>query len=375
MKPIPPRKPGEGRLRELDGWRAISVLLVIAHHLGKFQFHDLVAHHVRLATLCDDCGPLGVKIFFVISGFVICRLLLIEERRYGAVSLKGFYLRRVFRILPPFYFYLGAVSLLIAAQLIPGRWEGIATSGIFLYDLIPAMRGNWFVGHSWSLAVEEQFYLTFPAIWLLSRRSVGRKPAVIAMYLAVLGWNLSSAVLHRNYLTPFSIRAGFACISFGIIMATFEDRFRAMARSIPSAIVAVIGFSVLWHPAEHYNWVSSLYECAYMPMSIALVLAYSLERGNLLREFLCSKPIQAIGITSYGIYLWQELFTAPLEYYTHSGRFIGYLLPALFVVVPLSWFLIEGPSVQLGKALSARLRPRGARREVAVQAKPVLELP
>src|SRR5580692_5069731 len=108
----------EGRLRELDGWRAISVLLVIVHHVFSWQHPEVFSSHGRLFHLFRYCGPLGVKVFFVISGFVICRLLLLEEKRYGNVSLGAFYIRRAFRILPPLYFYLSIILLLTSLGLV-----------------------------------------------------------------------------------------------------------------------------------------------------------------------------------------------------------------------------------------------------------------
>src|ERR1017187_6506457 len=90
------------RLRELDGWRAISVLLVLRQHALVHQHGRMLSHHLYLAFVEHYIGGLAVKIFFVISGFVICRLLISEERHYGAASILGFYYRRVFRILPPF---------------------------------------------------------------------------------------------------------------------------------------------------------------------------------------------------------------------------------------------------------------------------------
>jgi peptidoglycan/LPS O-acetylase OafA/YrhL len=83
-----------GRLRELDGWRAVSVLLVMLHHILGYQHHGLMSRFSFLDHTVDYLGSLGVKIFFVISGFVICRLMISEELRYGSVSLKAFYYRR-----------------------------------------------------------------------------------------------------------------------------------------------------------------------------------------------------------------------------------------------------------------------------------------
>ena len=122
----------EGRIKELDGWRAISVLLVIAHHIGAYQYAALVVHpHHRIYLLLSRCGPRGVKVFFEISGFVICRLLILEERRCAAVSLRGFYLRRVFRILPPYCLYLATICLLLLLQLIAAEWRMISRLHFF----------------------------------------------------------------------------------------------------------------------------------------------------------------------------------------------------------------------------------------------------
>lgn len=94
-----------------------------------------------------------------------------------------------------------------------------------------------------------------------------------------------------------------------------------------------------------------------MPVGIGLMLLFSLERGPWLRAFLCSKPMQAISLTSYGIYLWQQLFTAPImENIPSHSRVIYLLLPLLFVVVPLSYFMVEKPVMRYGKFLSRRTR-------------------
>ena len=202
------QKPNE-RLKELDGWRAVSVLLVILHHLGAYQLANLVSPHVRLTAILEDCGPLGVKVFFVISGFVICRLLILEESRYGAVSLKTFYVRRVFRILPPFFLYVGVISLLLSVRLLNDSWSGICNGALFLYDFVPAERGSWFIGHTWSLAVEEQFYLVFPALWVLTKR-IGRNRVFPVVFCLIVLWNLSTTVSGWDQLTILSARSGFS---------------------------------------------------------------------------------------------------------------------------------------------------------------------
>jgi peptidoglycan/LPS O-acetylase OafA/YrhL len=360
MSPSSTQNAEERRLKELDGWRAVSVLLVIAHHLGAYQYANIVAPHARSAFVFEHCGPLGVKVFFVISGFVICRLLILEENRYGAVSLIGFYLRRAFRILPPFFLYFASVCLLLWIGLIHDSSRGIVSGALFLYDFVPAQHGSWFVGQTWSLAVEEQFYVVFPTLWVLTRR-IGRKRVFIVIFCLIAAWNLFAAISGWDQFTIPSARSGFACICCGVVMATFETRARAIARAVPAIAVAAVALSLLWHPIDHSGWESAAYESIFMPLAIALVLIFSLDRGEWLRRFLRWRPIQAVGLTSYGIYLWQQLFTAPSKFFTASGHPISFLLPLLFVIVPLSYLFVEKPAMRLGRSLAegVRLAPVG----------------
>jgi peptidoglycan/LPS O-acetylase OafA/YrhL len=374
MMALPSNKLTEGRLRELDGWRAISVLLVIAHHLGAFQYGHIVAPHLRSAAVFSNIGPLGVKVFFVISGFVICRLLILEEKRNSNVSLKGFYIRRVFRILPPLYLYLAVLGLLLAFGLIHETWSGICSSAFFLYDFVPAMRGGWGVGHTWSLAVEEQFYLTFPILWVLTRK-LGRGRVFLGIFCLLAAWNLWAAMANWNQITVPSTRAGYACICWGVVLASFETRARAVGRKIPSLVAAALSLILLWHPVGFSTWRSALYESVYMPLAIGTVLVFSLECTLWFRTVLCWKPVQAIGLSSYGIYLWQQLFTGPAEFYTATGKPIQFFLQLLLVIVPLSYFFVERPLMRLGRSLANRVRPDRVREMAYAQDRPIAQLP
>jgi peptidoglycan/LPS O-acetylase OafA/YrhL len=347
------RDPGE-RLRELDGWRAMSVLLVVFYHIAWFQHRPFVMRFPGLGHVIYYCGPLGVKVFFVISGFVICRLLILEDLRYGSVSLKSFYYRRVFRILPPLFTYLGALSLLLGAGLIHEHWKAISYGAFFLYDLSAAPPG-WFVGHTWSLAVEEQFYLIFPALWIFAPRR-WRSQVFFGVFLLCALWNLPGLHTGWDAFILSDARQGFACISCGVLLAIHERRVRAMSAKVPAFIVALVGLLLLMHPAGTHGWQAGLYEGLLVPPAIGLVLSFSLVRGHALRTFLCSKPVQAVGLTSYGIYLWQQLFTAPGIYLVGAGEMIPLLLPALALIVPMSYFLIEKPAIRFGKFLSRRAR-------------------
>jgi peptidoglycan/LPS O-acetylase OafA/YrhL len=347
----------EGRLRELDGWRAISVLLVIVHHVFSWQHPEVFSSHGRLFHLFRYCGPLGVKVFFVISGFVICRLLLQEEKRYGNVSLGAFYIRRAFRILPPLYFYLAIILLLTSLGLVVSPLPTMLSSALFLQDLRIWVPHDWFVGHTWSLATEEQFYLVFPTLWIISRK-ISRVPFFLILFSLVVAWNVSDAISSWDPIMGFAARPGFACICFGVIMAILEPQARAIAKRVPMVTVISLMLVLLWSPMEGAPLSTALYDTLFVPPAIGIVLMFSLERKGWLRSLLCSSPLQAIGVTSYGAYLWQELFTALPRDLSVAAKPLSFLLPLLLVIVPLSWRFIEKPAMQLGKRLSKRLRAR-----------------
>ncbi|HMB27009.1 MAG TPA: acyltransferase, partial [Blastocatellia bacterium] len=129
----------------LDGIRAIAVFLVIFYHFG-FAWAP---------------GGLGVTMFFVLSGFLITWLLLKENGKYGDVSLKGFYLRRVLRIFPAFYVYWTALVFLLLLKGKDVLWPHAISSFFYVSDYYNAILGdpNNGFSHTWSLAIEEQFYL------------------------------------------------------------------------------------------------------------------------------------------------------------------------------------------------------------------------
>src|SRR4051812_34868116 len=141
-------------LPSLDGLRAISIGLVLLGHLiGTRGF-------VQSMPLANDAGLLGVRVFFVISGFLITSILLDELSRKGTIALPRFYFRRTMRLFPASYFLVGCIAVLAGWGIV--RLEsGDLTLAITYTTNFRTHRG-WSLGHLWSLAVEEQFYLLWP---------------------------------------------------------------------------------------------------------------------------------------------------------------------------------------------------------------------
>ena len=179
--------PKTGYLPTLDGWRAIAIVAVLLDHTVEYSG---LGHYPKLLSLTHT-GPNGVSLFFAISGFLICSRLLEEKRAFGQISLRGFYIRRACRILPPAMFYLlviGALSLCGLIIVSPGEWW---SSALFFRNYLP---GDWinrgwggYTIHYWSLAVEEHFYFLWPAALVF----LGKKRArwfALSLAFAVAAW-------------------------------------------------------------------------------------------------------------------------------------------------------------------------------------------
>jgi peptidoglycan/LPS O-acetylase OafA/YrhL len=150
------------RIPSLDGFRAIAILLVLFCHsrLSK-GFPAGLTDVARLSEV-------GVTVFFVISGFLITSLLVAEDAKNGRINLRNFYTRRILRIFPVYFLFVAFIML----------WGNIEKLGITNNNLLHAFtftvnfdqNPNWFLGHFWSLGVEEQFYIFWPVILIVFRK-------------------------------------------------------------------------------------------------------------------------------------------------------------------------------------------------------------
>ena len=166
------------RIRSLDGLRAVSIILVmISHLIGVRGF--LVP---EAAGRVFELGELGVRVFFVISGFLITSILLRELAEHNSVDLVRFYFRRTLRIFPPYYLFVLVLAIVQAIGLITLNPGDLSHALSYSSNYHP--QRSWFVGHTWSLAVEEQFYILWPAILLLLGK---RKGLVLALAALEIG--------------------------------------------------------------------------------------------------------------------------------------------------------------------------------------------
>jgi peptidoglycan/LPS O-acetylase OafA/YrhL len=153
------------------------------------------------------------------------------------------------------------------------------------------------------------------------------------------------------------VMAGFVGIFWGALLSLKEDRARSFARRVsPKAVLLLAVLLLLLSIICMKGWPMVVYETLALSPAMGLFLLFTLEQKSWFSSFLCWPPLRLIGITSYSLYLWQQLFTGTSYNYSGAGRYIPYTLPLLLLIVPVSWVVIEKPSMAFGKTLSRRWR-------------------
>lgn len=237
-----------------------------------FAFPASVGRYKLWSHLFEVAGALGLCIFFVISGFVITRLLIIEERDYGSISLRGFYTRRVFRILPVFYLFILLVCCMSRLGWTPVAPKSVLLAALFLRSL--RFHGiDWFLGHSWSLSVEEQFYIVFPLFWVISEpqrraRFLLAKVAIFLIWSAPVPWGIFAKTLSGSTII------GFGCVNAGALFALCEERARGVAGKVPHWAALLVAVFLFARPVPYSRLTESLY-VLFIPFAVALLLMHT----------------------------------------------------------------------------------------------------
>lgn len=340
------------RIPSLDGIRALSIVLVIVWHFGKdVGWGDLIG-----------LGPLGVRIFFVISGYLITGLLLKELEQDGRVNLLRFYFRRTMRIFPAFYIYLACmlgISLLGWASL--SFRQALPALTYTSNYCVPSLQGS--VAHTWSLATEEQFYLIWPAALAIAGRRRGLFVLFSLLIIAPLSSHFLGSRLHREIPAFFNDPIGIGCLlamTRGYLRRTTSYMGWVHSR-VPTFLPLLILASNL--PILHKGGLRDTFSSLVLNVSIALWLDWAVVNAeSLTGRFLNSRVVVYIGVLSYSLYLWQQPFTglegsnAALRL---SGNWMFLLNPiarlsAIAICTAVSFYLVERPMLRL----RARLEPK-----------------
>ena len=332
----------------LDGLRALAVLMVIVGHAANFPTFPASAK----ALLVVNFAHLGVNVFFVLSGFLITMLLVAERSRTGRVSLLDFYARRTIRIFPAAYAYLAVVAL--------AAWAGLVNllPGDMLHALTYTMNYHhergWSAGHLWSLAVEEQFYLLWPLMFM---RSGKHALAIVLLVLAV-----SPVVRTLSWVLVPESRDGmdeefqFVCDSLatGCALALLATRvgLERLGTMMPRwlaalALLATLGAaSLMDRPSFHLPLGATAINLGIAACILRVVTHPTGATGHVLN----CRAVASMGLLSYSLYLWQQLFLDVDAWPGLPG--LGPRLLLVLVAAAASYHLLEKPLV----ALRARFR-------------------
>ena len=336
---------GITRIASLDGVRALAILLVIALHFAQRS-------KIHLAGILFF-GQDGVGLFFILSGFLVTSLLLRERERTGKINISYFYFRRAMRILPPLLAYLAIVE---AALLLSGHSLGqktILSVVFFFHNMI--RDPSWQVEHTWSLAVEEQFYVLWPLLLTLAirrgRKFVGAILTLILLLTPILrigGHLLKIEFMHHRqgellFTRMDALAAGclMACL---IGSSRFESLYSRTRRFHWSA--AVLYFGVF--PLLVYRYNVAFQETAGYTLEAitGAVFILWLSRNKGVCGRIANHPTVAlIGVMSYSTYLWQTLATHYADTFLH----LGYALLFIGVATWMSFHFVEKPSLALRK--------------------------
>jgi peptidoglycan/LPS O-acetylase OafA/YrhL len=353
-----PPKPaaGGGKIPSLDGLRAVSIILVLIGHavpIGTW-FNGPHSFALRAAFLHSD---LGVRAFFVISGYLITGLLLNERSKSGTISLRLFYIRRALRILPAFFLYVGVVALLnILGVIQVPAWSWVYAL-TYTVNFVPT---TWVLGHLWTLSVEEQFYLLWP---LVMKLATPRTCAVVAV-MAIFAAPVTHVVLGHNGIhlptTAFPVRCG--PIAMGCLLAIGAGKVRTVivssrllsdGRTLLSTLVLI---ALLEAIPMYVGARSSLLTMAVDFMLTFCVAQVIFVSTGVAGRFLNAAPMTVIGKLSYSLYLWQELFLNTKSAAPVALPFPGNFL-AIFAIASASYWGLETRFLELRQRFRGRPQP------------------
>jgi len=357
-------------ISSLDGLRAISILMVVSLHTLQRADAD---HSMSTVWYAVFNGAAGVFIFFVISGFLITSLLLKEAEKWGSIDLRGFYVRRAFRILPPLYLYIGVVIFVGLLGKLNVAAIDVFGSAFFFHNLVNGP--TWSLEHLWSISVEEQFYLVWPSVLAFCLRKGGiagrTKAAIFPATIIALSplvrvlFRRFGGAIGRDVSVHF---LNFDFIMYGCLVALLQNtpkfervyRFLTQVWYLPPATMLICNtLGVVYQ-----NYFNLTIGFTISGLAISMFMLWCTRNpdyfvGRLLNSWVLTK----IGVLSYSIYLWQTLFLHHDNFRVFAfapwlGQFPGNWV-GFFVAGTASYYIIERPALRLRDKVMLQLSRSG----------------
>lgn len=365
--------PSKTHVPALDGVRGIAILVVLVHNLSIVEARGTIVE--KLWTAVVEAGWVGVQLFFALSGFLITGILVDDRERPD--RLKTFYVRRVVRIFPLYYAFL-LLYFVVLPPFFPSLrrpfgevvwyWLYLSNWSTLAYGLLPGL------GHVWSLAVEEQFYLVWP--WLAGRvRAATFAYVCIAISIASLAARI---VLHRlrfddlwlysSTIARIDALALGALVALAIRSATWSARLARARRPLGAVVVAALALlSIVTHGVNRNNPLMQIYGYAILAIGCALLVSYAATPAP--SRWLAHPVLRFFGKYSYGIYVihpplkvavwtwqkeWLEVSSAGRPVLT-DALFILVIAAASIVLALVGWVVLERPFLRLKDRLAPRV--------------------
>jgi peptidoglycan/LPS O-acetylase OafA/YrhL len=351
----------------LDGLRAVAFLMVFVSHMG----------FVISGRSVSMFGGTGVSIFFFLSGFLITTLLRIEENEFGGISIRDFYIRRAFRIFPPMYLTIGIAFAAYRLGVLGGRIQLTSVVGLLFY-FSNYVKHYWPDGLAvtWSLCVEEHFYLIFPLLYLaLARLGMNFRSRAIALsVLCFAGLLLRCVLAYGLHASPSAIyvhtETRFDSILWGCVLALWcnplFDRLPRWAEG-RLGVLALLGVGGVL-VTEHLPLVKEA--ISFTLVAISMIPIYWLMLGHPTYSsvrWLESAPLRFTGKLSYTLYLCHEVVISIIAREVGLGRLMSacVALPICYIYAWLMYRGVEKPLRRvrnlvlngLGKSLASRDLP------------------
>ena len=336
----------QGRISSLDGFRGVAISFVVIHHLAPTDLTQ---------------GSVGVDLFFALSGYLLTSILLKEFAIRGTISFKNFYLRRTARILPPLILLLMVVG---AAKLLshhsPVSWKEILFAGTYTMNWIRALGigDSSLLGHTWSLGVQEQFYLLWPPILLGALRWKTNSAPIFAIGMATMSavWSivlyLQGAPVARSF-NGFDTRAVELFIGSALAFFPLDCRLANLLAKlwyIP-AVAVVVELCLTTTPLIPMGSYGIL-----GLLAAWLVLASLKETSLAVR--LENPVLVYIGRVSYGIYLWHYTLLRLFEVHSPHHKFVVdvLVLAGTLAIAAVSYHFVETPILRATRRITIGLR-------------------
>lgn len=328
---------------DIDGLRAIAVVPVVLFHAG--------VRHVA-------GGYIGVDVFFVISGFLITGILM-EDIRKDRFSIANFYERRARRILPALFTVLLFSSIAAYKLLLPNDaydyGRSLIATLLFASNIAFSRQMGYFDGpsemkpllHTWSLAVEEQFYIVYPLFLFLVTRFFRKRYtlAIGGMLFLSLGYSIWHVNTHPTTSFYLATTRAWELLIGGILAVQGIPKLhnKLSANLLGIAGMGLIAYGVFaFSSATPFPGVNALYPC----VGAALIIYCGMEADTLIGRMLSLKPVVFVGLISYSLYLWHWVIIVFAKHYL--GRpLVGLekiaVIVAAFLIASLTWKFVENP--------------------------------